>query len=60
MPEIVQKDIIETIDIILIEFHKEQYTGQKKDILNSINNKNKNIKIYIEEKPGVFKKESFK
>lgn len=50
-----EDNFINNINVLLIEFHKEPFKGQKNEILEKM--KDMNVKVYVEHVPGVFKRE---
>jgi len=57
LPRMIEKNSIQKVDILLVEFHKEPIPGKsKKSIIENIFKNKEKILLYEEQTPGTFKK----
>jgi len=61
LPRMIEKNSIQKVDILLVEFHKEPIPGKsKKSIIENIFKNKEKILLYEEQTPGTFKKCDYK
>ena len=61
LPRMIEKNSIQKVDILLVEFHREPIPGKsKKSIIENIFKNKEKILLYEEHTPGTFKKCDYK
>lgn len=54
LDHLIEKNTINNIDILLIEFHREPYPGKKEELIKKMYKIKDSLEIYEEQQPGTF------